>query len=121
MGYKDLANSVLEYVGGPENIISAANCMTRLRFFVKNDDAVREDALMKLDDVLDYSVGYILQVRIGDHVEEDTPLCELHARNEAEADQAEQAVRAAIEIGDKPCGRAKLFYAEVTAEGTTLY
>ena len=38
-----------------------------------------------------------------------------------EADQAEQAVRAAIEIGDKPCGRAKLFYAEVTAEGTTLY
>ena len=74
-----------------------------------------------MEDVLDYSVGFILQVRIGDRVGADTPLCELHARNDAEADLAEQAVRAAIEIGDEPCGRAKLFYAEVTAEGTTLY
>ena len=73
------------------------------------------------EDQLDYSVGYILQVRIGDRVEADTPLCELHARNETEAEQAEQAIRQAIQIGDEPCGRAKLFYAEVTAEGTTLY
>ena len=52
MTYKELANSVLESVGGPENIVSAANCMTRLRFFVRNDDAVREDSLLKLEDVL---------------------------------------------------------------------
>ena len=73
------------------------------------------------EDQLDYSVGYILNVRIGDRVEEDTPLCELHARNEAEAAQAEEAVRQAIRIGPEPCGRAKLFYAEVTADGITRF
>ncbi len=74
-----------------------------------------------IDDQLDYSVGYILQVRIGDRVEADTPLCELHARNEAEADEAEQAVRRAIVIGDRPCGRARLFLAEVTSKGVTVF
>ena len=71
------------------------------------------------EDQLDYSVGYILQVRIGDRVEADTPLCEIHARNEADAETAAQAIRQAIEIGAEPCERAKLFFAEVTAEGTT--
>ena len=74
-----------------------------------------------VDDQLDYSVGYVLKVRLGDRVEADTPLCELHARNETEAEQAEQAIRQAIQIGDEPCGRAKLFYAEVTADKTTIY
>ena len=69
------------------------------------------------EDQLDYSVGYILHVRIGDRVEADTPLCELHARNEAEAEQAEQAIRQAITIGSEPCERAKLFLAAVTADG----
>jgi thymidine phosphorylase len=73
------------------------------------------------EDQLDYSVGYILKVRIGDHVEKDTPLCELHARNEAEADEAERAIRQAIEIGFQPVGRAKLFFAEMTAEETTIF
>jgi pyrimidine-nucleoside phosphorylase len=71
------------------------------------------------EDVLDYSVGYILQVRIGDRVDADTPLCELHARNEAEAMEAEKAIRAAITIGDRRAERAKLFFTEVTAEGVT--
>ncbi len=73
------------------------------------------------EDKLDYSVGYILKVRIGDRVEKDTPLCELHARNEAEADEAERAVRQAVEIGSQPVGRAKLFFAEITADETTIY
>ena len=34
---------------------------------------------------------------------------------------AEEAVRNAIEIGPEPCGRAKLFYAEVTADGITRF
>ena len=70
-----------------------------------------------LEDRLDYSVGYILKVRIGDRVEADTPLCELHARNEADAAEAEKAVRDAIRIGAEPCGRAKLFHAVVTKDG----
>ncbi len=72
---------------------------------------------MKLDDVLDYSVGFVLHVRIGDRVENDSPLCVLHARSEEEADRAERAIRDAITIGEKPCGRAVNFYAEVTWDG----
>ena len=44
---------------------------------------------MKKTDLIDPSVGLILHVRIGDRVQEDTLLCELFARTEAEADQAE--------------------------------
>ena len=72
---------------------------------------------MKMDDELDYSVGYVLQVRIGDRVQEDSPLCVLHARSEADAEQAERAVRNAIQIGDEPCGRAPNFIAIVTKDG----
>ena len=72
---------------------------------------------MKLTDQLDYSVGYVLKVRIGDRVKEDTPLCELHARNEEEAARAEAAIRAAITFRREPCPRARNFYAVVTADG----
>ena len=68
---------------------------------------------LTMDDELDYSVGYVLQVRIGDRVEADTPLCTLHARSEEDAEKAEQAVRAAIRIGEEKCGRAPNFIAIV--------
>ena len=72
---------------------------------------------MKVDDVLDYSVGFVLNVRIGDRVEDDTPLCVLHARSEEDADRAEAAVRAAVTFGQEPCGRAPNFFAVVTRDG----
>ena len=72
---------------------------------------------MKIDDRLDYSVGFVLQVRIGDRVEAGTPLCVLHARSEADADRAEAAVRAAITFGREPCSRVPNFYAVVTKDG----
>ena len=68
-------------------------------------------------DVIDHSVGYILPVRIGDHVTPDTRLCTLYARSEADALKAEAAIRAAITIGDEPVERPPLWYAVVTAEG----
>ena len=68
---------------------------------------------LTMDDKLDYSVGFVLQVRIGDQVSEDTPLCTLHARSEEDAEKAEQAVRAAIRIGDEACDRAPNFIAVV--------
>ena len=51
---------------------------------------------VKKTDVIDYSVGYILPVRIGDHVTTDTTLCTLYARNEADAEKAEAAIRAVV-------------------------
>ena len=67
-----------------------------------------------VDDQLDYSVGYVLKVRLGDRVEADTPLCELHARNEADATRAEAAIKAAIRIGPEPAEKPPLFYAVIT-------
>ena len=69
------------------------------------------------DDKLDYSVGFVLQVRIGDRVEAGTPLCVLHAKSEEDADRAEAAVRAAITFGQEPCGRVPNFFAVVTKDG----
>jgi len=71
---------------------------------------------LRAEDGIDYSVGFVLQVRIGDRVEPDTPLCVLHARTEADADRAEAAIRRAITIGGEPCGRAKNFLGLVTKD-----
>ena len=67
-----------------------------------------------MEDQLDYSVGYVLKVRLGDKVEEDTPLVELHAKNEADAARAEAAIKAAIRIGPEPAEKPPLFYAVIT-------
>ncbi len=73
----------------------------------------------KKTDVLDYAVGYILHVRMGDQVTPDTPLCTLYARSEADARRAEAAIRAAITISDAPVARPPLCYAIVTRDGVT--
>lgn len=72
---------------------------------------------MKKTDALDYSVGFVLPVRIGDLVTPETTLCTLHAHSEAEADQAEAAIRAAIRFSDKPVPPPPLCYAIITKEG----
>ena len=72
---------------------------------------------LKVDDEIDHSVGFVLPVRIGDRVEPWTPLCVLHARNDADADRAEAAIRIAVTIGSEPCSRARNFYAIVTRDG----
>jgi len=76
---------------------------------------------LQLTDQLDYSVGFVINVRVGDRVTPDTPLCQLHARSEADAAKAEAAVRAAIRWSDEPCPRARNFYAVVTAEGVRRF
>lgn len=68
-------------------------------------------------DALDYSVGFILPVRIGDYLTEDTPFVTLCARSEEDADRAEQAIRAAITIGPEKVSVPPLCYAIVTKDG----
>ena len=70
-------------------------------------------------DALDYSVGFILPVRIGDRVEKDTELCTLYARNEEEAARAEAAIRGAICLSDATVDRPPLCHAVVTRDGVT--
>ena len=72
---------------------------------------------MKKEDAIDPAVGFILKVRIGDRVSPGTVLCELHAKTEADARQAETAIRAAITMTDTPCGKKDVFLAKVDRNG----
>ncbi|MBQ9307059.1 MAG: thymidine phosphorylase [Clostridia bacterium] len=72
-------------------------------------------------DPIDYAAGYVLRVRIGDKVGPEDVLCTLHASTEAIADQAEQAIRDAIVIGEEPVKRPPLWYAVVTQQGTKMH
>ena len=76
---------------------------------------------MKKTDALDYSVGYVLPVRIGDRVTPETTLCTLHARSEEDADKAEAAIRAAIRFSDGPVQAPPLCYAIVTKDGVKRF
>ena len=68
-------------------------------------------------DVLDYSVGFVLPVRIGDEVRPEDELCTLFAKSEADAEAAEKAIRAAIHFSNAPVARPPLWYAVVTKDG----
>ena len=71
INYQELAANVIELVGGKENITYAANCMTRLRFEVKEKNAVRLDELRKLTGTSGAQwAGDQLQVIVGQHVVE---------------------------------------------------
>lgn len=67
--YEDLANKVLEYVGGKENISFFTHCVTRLRFNVKDQSKVNTDEIDKLKDVIgtQWQSGQ-LQIIIGQDV-----------------------------------------------------
>ena len=72
---------------------------------------------LRKEDPIDPAVGFVLHVRIGDRVTPETPLCTLHARTEADAERAEQAIRAAVEIGEGPVKPARTFLARVDCSG----
>jgi pyrimidine-nucleoside phosphorylase len=54
------------------------------------------------DDAVDHSVGIVCRRKRGDAVEEGEPLAEVHARDEASANDAAAEVLAAYELGDEP-------------------
>ena len=47
--YFDAAQDILKYIGGPENIGSAAHCATRLRLVLKDQNLANKEGLEKLD------------------------------------------------------------------------
>ena len=75
---------------------------------------------LQVGDTIDYAVGFVLRVRLGDRVEPDMPLCELHARTEEDAERAEAAIRRAIHFCAVPCERGRNFYALVSAAGVEM-
>lgn len=69
--YEKLARSILEAVGGEDNIISAARCATRLRLVLKRSDTAAKEQVAALPGVITVvESGGQFQVVIGQHVGE---------------------------------------------------
>ena len=50
--YNVLAKSIVELVGGEENVVSLAHCVTRLRFKLKDVSLAKTEEIKKLNGVL---------------------------------------------------------------------
>lgn len=67
--YEDLANSVIELVGGKDNVTFFTHCVTRLRFNVKDKSVVKKDEIADIEGVMGCQwSGDQLQIIIGQAV-----------------------------------------------------
>lgn len=67
--YNGLANSIIQYVGGKENVDGLVHCVTRLRFTLKDVSKVEVDKLDDLEGVIStLNSGGQFQVVIGNEV-----------------------------------------------------
>ena len=65
-----IAEQVLDCVGGKENVIDVVHCATRLRFHLHDDSKVDEENLKKMEGVFGVmNAGGMYQVIIGQNVE----------------------------------------------------
>ena len=69
MAYEQLANFIIENVGGKDNVSSVVHCATRLRFKLKDVSKANDEALKQNDGVITVvKSGGQYQVVIGNHV-----------------------------------------------------
>ena len=69
--YEALAKDIVANVGGKENVISVINCITRLRFKLRDEKKENTDVLKNMDGVVTVmQSGGQYQVVIGNHVPE---------------------------------------------------
>ena len=70
MDWNKSSNEILKYVGGKDNVTDLTNCVTRLRFNVKDREKVNEGAMNKVEGVVSSQwIGEQYQVIIGGAVE----------------------------------------------------
>ncbi|MCD7806105.1 MAG: PTS transporter subunit EIIC [Lachnospiraceae bacterium] len=64
--YEELADSIVDLIGGKDNIVFFSHCVTRLRFNLKDKSKVQEEKLEKVEGVISLRwQGEQLQVVIG--------------------------------------------------------
>lgn len=67
--YESLAKSIVANVGGKDNIVTIAHCVTRLRFQLKDESKANDEVLKNMDGVVTVmKAGGQYQVVIGNHV-----------------------------------------------------
>ncbi|MGL4640597.1 MAG: thymidine phosphorylase, partial [Shewanella sp.] len=69
----------------------------------------------KPGDTLDYSVGLSQVCALGAKIDSSTPLAMIHAQSEAAFEQAQQAVKQAIHIGETAPEKSPEIYAYIRA------
>ncbi|NBI58452.1 PTS fructose transporter subunit IIB [Lachnospiraceae bacterium] len=109
--YKQIAKSVLEAVGGSENIEMVTHCMTRLRFNLKDDTIPNDEIIREVDGVSGVARNpgqyqIIIGTQVGKVYKE---LCEIGDVGKKTADQ-EQKDRKKEKISFKSAGNAILNY-----------
>lgn len=67
--YEDLAKLIVKEIGGKDNVVSLTNCITRLRFKLKDEGKANTDVLKNTDGIVTVmQSGGQYQVVIGNHV-----------------------------------------------------
>lgn len=99
--YADLAQKIVRYVGGKENVKSVYHCATRLRFSLIDEDRADKEALLNVagvSTVISSSGSY--QVVIGPHVadvfEELEQLVDVQNENKSSADSEKKHIFSSI-------------------------
>lgn len=62
---EELLKDILDQVGGPDNVQSATNCMTRMRIRVKDDGKVNQEGLENVEGVMGVVDADTLQIVVG--------------------------------------------------------
>lgn len=65
MNYSEIASKLLILLGGKENVVSNATCMTRLRVTVKDLKKVNEEELKKVEGVMGVVISETVQLVLG--------------------------------------------------------
>ena len=70
-GYDALAWDIIDNIGGKENVRSVTHCITRVRFYLKDNNKAKTDIISNLDGIIDVvQAGGQYQVVIGPEVED---------------------------------------------------
>ncbi|MGM0123051.1 PTS system, beta-glucoside-specific IIA component [Enterococcus sp. AZ194] len=110
MKYKEFCDQLIELLGGKDNIQSVTNCMTRLRFKLKDREIARTEEIKDLPDVIDVvSNDVAYQVIIGTQVQDIRPelnqILGLGEENaEASSGEKEKPVTMALRILSEAMG-----------------
>ncbi|MEZ9913517.1 thymidine phosphorylase [Vibrio breoganii] len=129
-------NKMVAGLGGPSDFVSNYNKYLPVAEIIKPVFADTSGVITSMDtraigmavvgmgggrrvatDSIDYAVGFDQFARLGDAVDANQPLAVIHARNEQQWQEAANALKAAIHIGDKSQYQATPnVYAKIRAE-----
>lgn len=101
MDYEQIAKTILENVGGKENILSIHHCITRLRLELRDDSKMNKDAIEKIPVVQGVILkGTQYQIVLGSKVSQVTDaLVKLTGISEDAEGSSEQVIRKKMTVG----------------------